>query len=55
MDKTDQQSGEVSQLHYTEVDDWEEWYAQMVEDISVLVPDGETADVTVTVGVRDEP
>ena len=45
--------GEVAQLHYTDIDDWKEWHADLANDLSVIVPKGATGDVTVTVGVHD--
>jgi len=50
---TDSLGDGVSQLEYENVEDWKTWLADFADDLSVIVPKGASADVTVTVEVDD--
>ena len=45
---------EKQTLEYENVEDWKDWHAQVAEDMSVIVPKGETADVTIVVETENK-
>ena len=43
----------TSDLVYENVEDWKTWHRKVAEDLSVIVPKGATADVTISVDLED--
>lgn len=45
----DMSTADTHRLEYENVTEWKEWHREVAEDLSVVLPKGATADITVSV------